>query len=100
MHERACGAAGLVASRAARGAGFTPPDADEHYSPDLRLEPVHLRLSVRVDIPARTLWLTVGMRVKARSGGSRTLALDGVDLRELRVEPSEVVLAYDSKLVT
>jgi aminopeptidase N len=93
--ERACRAAGLVP----RGAGFAPVDAREHYSPDLRLEPVHSKLKIAVDVPARTLAVTLGMRVKARAAGALALALDGIDLKDLRAEGHRGRLDYDGRVL-
>jgi aminopeptidase N len=99
MHERACGAHGHLGA-ASWSAGFCPPGADEHYSPDLRIEPVHLDLGVVVDVLARVLRVDLGMRVKARSGGARTLVLDGVGLLELNVEAEGLSVVYDSRTIT
>jgi aminopeptidase N len=95
--ERACGAAGVAPP--ARGASFAPPGAEDHYSPDLRLEPVHLTISVAVDVPGRTLGVTIGMRVKARASGALALALDGIDLKELRAERHRGRLDYDGRVL-
>jgi len=99
MRERACGGHGHGHEAAPRGAGFSPPDADEHFSPDLRLEPVHLDLGVTVDVAARTLQVELGMRVRARSAGARSLRLDGVDLVDLRVEGDGLSFSYDAKAI-
>ena len=93
--ERACNAAGLSAQRN----GFAAFDAQEHYSPDLELEPVHLRIAVAVDIPARTLAVKLGIRVKARAPGVRALALDGVDLQGLRAAGHQGRLDYDGRVL-
>jgi aminopeptidase N len=99
MHE-GCGARGAAgALGASHKAGFSPPDAEEHYSPDLRIEPVHLGLGIRVDVGARELSVVLGMRVRARSGGARTLRLDGIDLLELRAEGAGLSFSYDSKAI-
>lgn len=94
MSERACACAG---SRPPAGRGFAPPEAPLHYSPDLRIEPVFLRIEVSVDIPARALAVRLGLRARARSGGVRELALDGIDLRELRAPGHAGELVYDGK---
>ncbi|HWO10192.1 MAG TPA: hypothetical protein VNN80_11950, partial [Polyangiaceae bacterium] len=77
--------------------GFAPPEAGEHYSPDLRIEPVHIRIEVAIDIPGRSLHVQLGLRAKARSAGVKSLALDGVDLREVRAPGYAGQLAYDGK---
>ncbi len=97
--ERACGAAGCATAHAPRGAGFAPVGADDHYSPDLRLEPVHLDLAVTVDVLGRTIEVTLGMRVKARSAAARALTLDGIDLVDLRVERHRGRFGYDGRHV-
>lgn len=89
-------------SASTRGAaperGFAPPGAEERYSPDLRLEPVHLDLALVVEVPGRRLDVKLGVTVRARASGVRSLALDGVDLRELRVElPSGGHSSYDGR---
>jgi aminopeptidase N len=93
--ERACRAAGHA--HAPRGAGFAPTAAEEHFSPDLRLEPVHLTLNLSVDVLGRTLGVTLGMRVKARAAGVRALRLDGIDLKDLRAPRHRGGLDYDGR---
>lgn len=94
MNERACACA---SRRPPGGRGFAPPEAALHYSPDLRIEPVFLRIEVTVDIPARSLAVRLGLRARARSGGVRSLSLDGIDLRELRAPGYPGELVYDGK---
>src|SRR5687768_15103938 len=93
--------AGMFNAANRRGAperGFAPPGAEERYSPDLRLEPVHLDLALVVDVPGRRLDVKLGVTVRARASGVRSLALDGVDLRELRVElPAGGQSSYDGR---
>jgi aminopeptidase N len=80
---------------------FSLPGADEHFSPDLRLEPVHLELDVSVDIPLRRVDVRLGLSIRARQAGARTLRLDGIDFQELRVTFSELgTSAYDGRALT
>jgi aminopeptidase N len=88
---------GVAASRAPKGAGFAPSGAGEHYSPDVRLEPVHLALAIRVDVHARTLDVGLRMRVMARSPGARSITLDGIGLRELAATHHPGSLDYDGR---
>ena len=53
---------------------FTLPDAAEHYSPDLRIEPVHLDLQVAIDIEQRRLDVRLGVAVRARQAGASSSA--------------------------
>jgi len=79
---------------------FTLPDAAEHYSPDLRIEPVHLDLQVAIDIEQRRLDVRLGVAVRARQAGARSLRLDGIDLRNLTVIWSEPgSSSYDGKSI-
>lgn len=92
--ERACCKAGPHGS-------FTLPGAEERFSPDLRLEPVHLELEVAIDIPRRSLQVRLEVSIRARQPGARSLYLDGIDLRDVRVtfaEPADS--SYDGKRIT
>lgn len=80
-----------------KGAGFAPAGAGDHYSPDLRLEPVHLALAIRVDVAARTLDVGLRMRVMARTPGARVLTLDGVALVDLHALHHAGSLDYDGR---
>lgn len=101
MHERACGVRGWLGGAPPPGrVGFAPPDADEHYSPDLRIEPVHLDLFVEVNVAARALRIELGVRVRARSAGARVLVLDGVGLLDLSVEGEGLSFTYDTRSIT
>jgi aminopeptidase N len=81
--------------------GFTLPDAAEHFSPDLRIEPVHLDLSVAIDIPGRSLSVELEVTVRARQAGASCLCLDGIDLRELVVSlPEPGSSSYDGQRIT
>jgi aminopeptidase N len=107
MHECARAAAGLSLSRISLDSGasnhspnvFSPASADEHFAPDLCLEPVHLTLRVHVDVPGRRLSVQLGMRVRARTAGGHGLALDGIDLRDLGVDQHRGGFSYDGRQV-
>jgi aminopeptidase N len=82
------------------GPGFGLPGAGPHYSPDLRLAPVHLDLALVVDIEARKIEVRQRLRVRARSAGVRSLKLDGIDLLELTVEFGHAGRAdYDGRAI-
>lgn len=90
-------AAGAGASRP----GFAPPGALDRYSPDLRLDPVHLDLALVVDVPGRRLDVRQRLTVRARVNGARALTLDGIDLRELRAQlPDGGASHYDGRVLT
>jgi len=64
-----------------RGAGdFHSPTAQPHHAPDLRLEPSHLEMDVRLDVDSRRANGTVVHTVLARTEGPRELLLDAVGL--------------------
>lgn len=66
------------------GGNFSSPGVTSKYAPDLGLEPVDLALSVRLDLPARTVHGEVTTTVLVRDPGA-TLRLDAIDLRDVRV---------------
>lgn len=81
--------------------GFALPGAEEHYPPDLRLEPIRLELDVSVRIAERELQVAVKTRVRARVGGVRTLAFDGIDFRDLEASlEGGGEHAYDGRVLT
>ncbi len=87
-------------SHGAPAGSFAPPDAEDHYSRDLRVEPVHLDLTIAVDVLERKLDIELCMRVRARSAGVHSLALDGIELQELAVELSDPGLShYDGRVI-
>jgi aminopeptidase N len=107
-HERACAAAGssgvtlgerALSRRGTEGGGFAPAGADEHFTPDLCIEPVHLSLRVRVDVLGRRLAVQLGVRLRARSAGAQALALDGVALQDLTVERHRGRFSYDGRKI-
>jgi aminopeptidase N len=83
------------------GPGFALPGAEDHYSPDLRLEPVHLDLTLFVDVLAQSLDVTERLRVRARTAGVQSIRLDGIDLAELDVLlPEGGQSQYDGRVLS
>ncbi len=65
----------------ARHAGdFTLPGAKAHYPPDIQLEPVHLDIALRFDIPAAAAEGVATHIIRARRSGHTHLRLHAVDL--------------------
>ena len=60
---------------------FAPAGVTPHHGPDLRLEPTHLQIDVRLDLPGARLEGTVTNTVIARTDGPTELTLDAVDLQ-------------------
>ncbi|MCA9531047.1 MAG: HEAT repeat domain-containing protein [Myxococcales bacterium] len=82
-----------------RGAGdFTLPGAQDHYPPDLQLEPVHLQADLRLDLPRRRLDATVTLRVRGNAAGARHLPLHAVDFAAVdarAADGAELSFTYD-----
>ncbi len=84
----------------ARRDGFASKSAKKHYAPDLRIEPVHLDIDLRVDPASETARGTVTTTVVARVDGPRTLTLDAVDFLDVKVtdpDGGEVEHTYDGQ---
>ena len=96
-HDRGC------LERKVRGGPFVGAGAEDHYPPDLRAEPVHMALSLLVDIPGATLVGTNRLTVVGHGAGTDTLTLDAVDFLDVAVTDARgKALAFDydgSKLV-
>ncbi|MEM1416073.1 MAG: M1 family metallopeptidase, partial [Myxococcota bacterium] len=89
-----------VAGTALRRNGeFAPPETARHYAPDLRLEPVHVELDLRLDLEAARLDAVVTHTLRANDAGADALELHGVDLLELRVEGEGVRHGYDGERI-
>ncbi len=71
--------------RAGRGGEFTLPGAEPHYPPDLLLEPVHLAMDLRVDVPTRRLEGSVTHTIRSRSVRAHRLRLDAVSFADVAV---------------
>ena len=55
-----------VAGAALRRSGeFAPPDTARHYAPELRLEPVHVDLQLRLDIDAERLDVPLELKLQS-----------------------------------
>lgn len=83
-------------------AEFTIPGAEEHYPPDLELEPVHLDIDLRVDVKDRTVEGVVTHTFRSNRATVRTAVLDGVDLDGVRVESPDgeaLVWGYDGRKI-
>ncbi len=79
---------------------FCTPGVAPHYAPDLRIEPTHRDISFHFDLEQRSARGVVVTTLVARSGGSRRLVLDGLDLHDVEVsDPAGRSLAsrYDGK---
>ncbi|MCB9601547.1 MAG: hypothetical protein H6720_14585 [Sandaracinus sp.] len=85
LHAREKGSAGEFASS----------DAHRHYAPELRLEPVHLDLHLRVDLDARRVDVELVHRLRANDAGVDSIDFHGLDLLELSVEGDGVRSSYD-----
>ncbi|MEO0322305.1 MAG: M1 family aminopeptidase, partial [Myxococcota bacterium] len=89
-----------VAGAALRRSGeFAPPDTARRYAPDLRLEPVHVDLDLRIDLEAERLDATITHRIRANDGDADALTLHGVDLEELSVEGPGLRHGYDGERI-
>lgn len=106
MERCACAARGMGAAAGTGGTGgggtaFAPPGTLDRYSPDLRLDPIHLDLALVVDVPGRKLDVRQRLTVRARATGPRALALDGVELRDVRAQlPDRGHYHYDGRVLT
>lgn len=65
--------------------GFTLPGAKDHYAPDVRLEPTHVDLDLRLDIDERRLDGTAIFTLTARDDDARSLRLDGMGFDDVTV---------------
>lgn len=82
---------------------FAGPGAEEHYPPDLELEPVHLDIDLYIDVANQTASGCVTTTVTARREGPTVLALDAVDLTDVSArDPDGRALNwhYDGKALT
>ncbi len=68
---------------------FEEAGSEEHYPPDLELEPVHLEMDLAVDLEQQSVAGTVTHTVRARHAGPSTLKLHAVDLADVAVQDSD-----------
>ena len=68
---------------------FGGPGREAHYPPDLRLEPCHIKIEAKLDIPKRELEGTVTLTIEANQGKAKSITLDAVDFHELKVRDQD-----------
>jgi len=76
---------------------FTLSNAVAHYAPDLTLEPVHLDISLNLDIEASHCEAIVTTTVLARAEGADQLTLHGVDFVDVQVRSPQVRHQYNGE---
>ncbi|MBT4981330.1 MAG: hypothetical protein HOL51_04650 [Gemmatimonadetes bacterium] len=78
---------------------FTLPGAEPSYAPDLALEPVHIALSLNVDIEAKRIAGRATTSVRANRVGTRTLILNAVGFVAAEVS-GPLSSRYDGRQLT
>jgi aminopeptidase N len=68
---------------------FAGPEAEQHYPPDLELEPMHLDVALALDLEGESAAGTVTTTVAARRPDADTLELDAVDFEDVTVQDVE-----------
>ena len=68
---------------------FSDPNVEQHYPPDLELEPVHLDIDLMIDIASSTASGTVTTTVQARSDGPTKLKLDAVYFEDITASDAD-----------
>jgi aminopeptidase N len=74
--------------------------AEDHYPPDLSLEPLHLDIELTVDIARELAAGVVTHTIRANQGDTAVLTLDAVDFQDVSVEGLEgleVQHSYDGE---
>ncbi len=66
-----------------------------HYPPHLDIEPLHIDMSILVDIDQQALTMKVITTVQANCAGAQRLTLHGVDFSDLKVAETGVTCRYD-----
>jgi aminopeptidase N len=82
---------------------FSDPNVEEHYPPDLELEPIHLDIDLFVDVAHATASGKVTHTVQARRDGPTVLKLDAVDFEELEARDPDgngLTWHYDGRALT
>ena len=72
-------------SRLADFEAFGGPGREAHYPPDLRLEPRHMKIEAKLDLPNRHLEGIVTLTIEANQSDAASITLDAVDFHELEV---------------
>ena len=86
-----------IERREKTSADFASKQATPHYAPDLRLQPVHLDLDLRLDLERQRLDAEVTHTIRCNDEGAGALMLHGVELDDLRVAGEGVTWSYDGK---
>ncbi|MBX3247586.1 MAG: hypothetical protein KF901_10455 [Myxococcales bacterium] len=79
------------------GGDFASPAAHAHYAPELRVEPVHLDVSLRVQLDEGRVDVELEHTLRANDDGADALTLHGLELRDLAVEAEGVRWTYDDR---
>jgi aminopeptidase N len=85
------------------GADFTMPGAEAHYPPDIELEPVHLDIALRLDIPRYTAEGIVTSTIRAARKGPSKIKLHAVDFHEVDVRDAaggKLTWSYDGHQIS
>lgn len=98
-HDLATDAHGRC-SHGAHAGEFTIGTPKPSYAPDLSLEPVHLDVDARFDLPNKTVTGRVTHTIKCNRAGARTLALNAVGFRDVAVGGEGVSHRYDGETIT
>lgn len=78
---------------------FTTPASTAHHPPDLRLEPVHLRLDLDFNIEARELVGTATHRIRCNDAGADSLTLNALEFASVEVTGEGTRFDYDGSLL-
>jgi len=77
--------------------GFSAPDAEQSYAPDLSLEPTHIEVRLRFDLDERSASGSVTTTVRANRAGARTLRLDAIGFEDVEIDGAGV--RYDGESI-
>jgi len=77
--------------------GFSAPDAQRSYAPDLALEPTHIEVRMRFDLDAQSATGSVTTTVRANRAGARSLRLDAIGLEGVQIEGADG--RYDGEVI-
>ncbi len=73
--------------------GFTLPDAEKHYAPDLSLEPIHSAITLDLDLEQQIADGHTEITIRANVAGPQTLELDAVSFDDVSLV-SEATLSH------